>query len=134
MDASMIAKLQANHAQRDQMIQQLLQHVEAMELRANPTQANAAQTTQHQPTNQNRKKKESTKKKVNKTAVATPKLTMKKPATLGASKKTPVKQHAQSATPSLALKKSPLQMMKKDHPEGFEHTKAGGACKEGGKF
>ncbi|KNZ64323.1 putative signal peptide protein [Puccinia sorghi] len=37
MDANMIAKLQANLAQQDQMIHQLLQRVEAMELRANPT-------------------------------------------------------------------------------------------------
>ncbi|KNZ59055.1 hypothetical protein VP01_1808g2 [Puccinia sorghi] len=48
---------------------------------------------------------------------------MKKPATLGSSKKTPVKQRARSATPSSASKKSPLQMVKKDHPAGFEHTK-----------
>ncbi|KNZ59054.1 hypothetical protein VP01_1808g1 [Puccinia sorghi] len=72
MDANMIAELQANLAQRDQMIHQLLQRVEAMELRANPTRDhannpnNAAQMPNtNQPTKTGRRKNQQRKKLTN---------------------------------------------------------------------
>ncbi|KNZ46112.1 hypothetical protein VP01_7541g1, partial [Puccinia sorghi] len=80
---------------------------------------NSAQTTQ----SKNEKKKESSKKKTQETAVTAPKPTLQTSPAVGSDKKTPTKQHAQSATPLSAVKKSPLQMVKQEHPASFEHTK-----------
>ncbi|PLW43445.1 hypothetical protein PCASD_07527 [Puccinia coronata f. sp. avenae] len=67
------------------------------------------------------------KKKAAKVQAPLPQVTVTPPAgnkymPNSASKKTPVKQCARLVTPASA-KKSPLQMTKKDHLEGFEHTK-----------
>ncbi|PLW38249.1 hypothetical protein PCANC_14910 [Puccinia coronata f. sp. avenae] len=67
------------------------------------------------------------KKKAAKVQAPLPQVTVTPPAgnkymPNSASKKTPVKQRARLVTPA-STKKSPLQMTKKDHPEGFEHTK-----------
>ncbi|KAA1099778.1 hypothetical protein PGT21_020224 [Puccinia graminis f. sp. tritici] len=132
MDASMIAELQAGLAQRDALITQLLNRVSAMELnnaskapegsKKKSTSAGAAQSGSGE-TSKKKMSNKAGKKKATTTPTPTSKAVPKPPTNLGSATKTPVKQRARSATPASASKKSPLQMVKQDHPEGFEHTK-----------
>ncbi|KAA1135919.1 hypothetical protein PGTUg99_032904 [Puccinia graminis f. sp. tritici] len=135
MDASMLAQLQAGLAQRDQLIAQLLEKVSAIELQTKATNANPSPEGSNKvPTNSGKpqtksgatqkKSKKAGKKKAQDPPAAKPQASSKPPTNLGSSKKTPVKQRARSATPASASKKSPLQMVKQDHPAGFEMTKA----------
>ncbi|KAA1102371.1 hypothetical protein PGTUg99_030731 [Puccinia graminis f. sp. tritici] len=130
MDASMLAQLQAGLAQRDQLIAQLLEKVSAIELQTKATNegSNKVPTNSGKPQTKSgatqKKSKKAGKKKAQDPPAAKPQASSKPPTNLGSSKKTPVKQRARSATPASASKKSPLQMVKQDHPAGFEMTKA----------
>lgn len=124
MDVNIVADLQARLAERDHVIHQLLQRLDAIELKTDSAKAPAKKTDNSaRPTQSKNKKKESSKKKTKETAVTAPKPTLQKSPAVGSDKKTPTKQRARSATPLSAAKKSPLQMVKQDHPAGFEHTK-----------
>ncbi|KAA1112136.1 hypothetical protein PGTUg99_007199 [Puccinia graminis f. sp. tritici] len=123
MNAKMVSELRAGLAERDQIITQLLARVEAMEVQSKKsTQQSDSAPTSTAP------KKSASKKKASKAPAQAPQVTVTPPARKQAinppsSQKTPVKQRAKSATP-VSSKKSPLQMTKQDHPEGFEYTKA----------
>ncbi|KAA1113444.1 hypothetical protein PGT21_031647 [Puccinia graminis f. sp. tritici] len=122
MNAKMVSELRAGLAERDQIITQLLVRVEAMEVQSKKsTQQSDSAPTSTAP------KKSAGKKKASKAPAQAPQVTVTPPARKQAinppsSQKTPVKQRAKSATP-VSSKKSPLQMTKQDHPEGFEYTK-----------
>jgi len=121
MNPEMIADLQAGLSQRDHLLSQLLQRIEAMEVqnRNTPDQPpQASNNTSNVPPA--KKKTVKGKNPVPKASVTQPK---RKKATVNPTNEhTPVRQRARSATP-MSAKKSPLQMVKQDHPQGFEHTK-----------
>ena len=126
----MLPELQAILAQRDQMIAQLHERLSAMELQTGNNAANSndqkrssSKTNLKVANNKKKPTKTAGKKKAKDSPAAGPKSTPKSHSNLSPQKKTPVKQHARSATPLSASKKSPLQMIKKEHPAGFEHTK-----------
>ncbi|KNZ64227.1 hypothetical protein VP01_1052g3 [Puccinia sorghi] len=117
MDTALVSNLQASLAERDAVIAQLMARVEAVELQSKKQskKSPSAQTVS------------AGKKNASKAPVNSPQVTITPPARkisipTFSSKKNPVKQRARSATP-VSAKKSPLQMTKKDHPEGFKHTK-----------
>ncbi|KNZ56632.1 hypothetical protein VP01_2360g4 [Puccinia sorghi] len=108
MNNSMVSDLQAALSQRDEVIAQLMARVEAV-----------SQKTLKKSSTQ---KVSASKKYASKAPATLPQVTVTPPARKksipnSSSKNTPVRQCAPSATP-VSAKKSPLQMTKKDHPEG----------------
>ncbi|PLW04631.1 hypothetical protein PCASD_26710 [Puccinia coronata f. sp. avenae] len=113
---NIVSDLHAGLAQHDQVINQLLSLVEAMELQQSTAQTRAV------PNVSSGKKKKSAKVQALFPQVTVRPSARNKSMSNSASKETPVKQRTRLVTPASA-KKSPLQMTKKDHLEGFEHTK-----------
>jgi hypothetical protein len=113
---NIISDLHAGLAQHDQVINQLLSKVEAMELQQSTAQTSAV------PNASSGKKKKSAKVQALLPQVTVRPSAGNKSMSNSASKKTTVKQRARLVTPASA-KKSPLQMTKKNHLEGFKHTK-----------
>jgi hypothetical protein len=115
MKKNLVSEIQAGLAQSDHVISQLLSRVDAMELKqTNPPTSAVAKVSSS--------KKKAAKVQVTVTPPAKSKPAGRKSLPSLESKKTPIKQRACLVTLPSA-KKSPLQMTKKDHLKGFEHTK-----------
>lgn len=117
----MTVPVQASLAQYDHLLAQLLERIEAIKVQSAPTNTSALRDAPQ--TSAGKKKLAKEKAPATPVTPVTPTTwTGKKPTIKDSTTRTLVRQSARSATP-IPPKKSPLQMVKQDHLEGFEHTK-----------